>query len=248
MTLVIRDDVQVSFSAQCTGFQDETPHGCSGDFAGTGASKPGGIGLNPRKTFTSAGKEQVTAVRHNPGSAFIREIQNRIKVRRPARAENPSHRWQIIAITVHSQTVVHARDGTRGSEVAKRNIDFLFDKVTGRNVDRVIRIAAGGRLTYDGWCGNLEIFAAAFDGFIIEGSLERCVRNRVNGVFTACFSELICDCGCPLIFLIIGVVPVVESRQKIFAVDGAPLTFFFKPSGFSTNIAGNITEILEQLM
>jgi len=81
---------------------------------------------------------------------------------------------------VHSQTVVHARDGTRGSEVAKRNIDFLFDKVTGRNVDRVIRIAAGGRLTYDGWRGNLEIFAAAFDGFIIEGSLERGVRNRVN--------------------------------------------------------------------
>ena len=155
MTLVIRDDVQVSFSAQSTGFQDETPHGCSGDFAGTGASKPGGIGLNPRKTFTSAGKEQVTAVRHNPGSAFIREIQNRIKVRRPARAENPSHRWQIIAITVHSQTVVHARDGTRGSEVAKRNIDFLFDKVTGRNVDRVIRISARSRVACDSRSGNL---------------------------------------------------------------------------------------------
>ena len=90
--LVIRDDVQVSFSAQSTGFQDETPHGCSSDFAGTGASKPVGVGLNSRKTFTSAGKEQVTAVRHNPGSAFIREIQNRIKVRRPARAENPSQR------------------------------------------------------------------------------------------------------------------------------------------------------------
>ena len=95
---------------------------------------PGGAG----EPFAFPIEERRAPVRHKPRGLLIPKAQVGIQGREPAKPEHA--RWHLIRMG-DRQTVVHTRQRQRRltHRPGEDQISFRFDKVTRRNIDRVIR-------------------------------------------------------------------------------------------------------------